>query len=86
MAKGNYQKKNYDQFIDLLITCKKLFEHLTPADIPFLTQLPFPIYKDFLVKQSIEYKKEKERMDEQLKKQEQLKLNYENKLKQRLKS
>ena len=58
---------------------------MTPADIGFICELPYPLYKDFTIKQSEEHKKEKDRLDEQIKKQEQTKIQYENKLKKRFK-
>ena len=61
--------KRYKYFIDLFITDKKLFEHWNPSDIVLISELPYPLYNDIILKQYGEYKREKKQIDEKIKDQ-----------------
>jgi hypothetical protein len=45
-----------------------LFEHMSPSDLYLMSELPFPLFNDILLKQIEENKKQQQRLSE-LKKQ-----------------
>lgn len=74
-------KSRYDYFLDLFLTDKKLFEQWSTSDIILISELPYPIYNDIILKRFKEYKEEKKHKEELLKKQEKKQKQLESKLK-----
>ena len=47
-----------------------LFEHMTPADLFLLGEIPFPLFNDVLLKQIDENKKQQKKLEEMKNKQQ----------------
>jgi len=60
----NSWSKNYNYFIDLFVQIKELYENMTLTDILQLSEIPYPIFNDVILKQIGHNKAEKKRMDE----------------------
>jgi hypothetical protein len=41
-----------------------MFEHMSPADVALMSELPFPLFNDILIKQIEENKKQQKKLDE----------------------
>lgn len=41
-----------------------LFEHMSPADLYLMSELPFPLFNDILLKQIDENKKQQKKLDD----------------------
>jgi hypothetical protein len=58
----NSWKKNYDYFVDLFVQIKELYEHMTLVDIINLSEMPYPIFNDVILKQIESNKRETKRL------------------------
>lgn len=50
MVEGRCEK-NYNFFIDTLVHIKNIFEYWSPGDIFSISELPYPIFNDLLLRQ-----------------------------------
>ena len=60
----NSWKKNYDYFIQLFVQIKELYEHTTLVDIIALSELPYPVFNDIILKQLEENKNQQKKLEE----------------------
>jgi hypothetical protein len=59
----NSWKKNYDYFVDLFVQIKELYENMTLVDIINLSEIPYPVFNDVILKQIEGNKRETKRLD-----------------------
>jgi len=60
----NSWKKNYDYFIQLFVQIKELYEHTTLIDIIQLSELPYPVFNDIIMKQLDENKNQQKKLED----------------------
>jgi hypothetical protein len=60
----NSWKKNYDYFVDLFVQVKELYEHMTLVDIISLSEIPYPVFNDVVLRQIEGNKREKKRLEQ----------------------
>ena len=60
----NSWKKNYDYFVELFVQVKDLYENMTLVDILTLSDIPYPIFNDVILKQIQENKKQSQKIKE----------------------
>lgn len=52
--------KHYNYFVDLCVNTKSLFDNLTPADILWMSEMPYCLFNDFFTKQIEDNKRTRE--------------------------
>ena len=57
-------EKSYNYLVDLFVQMRGLFEHMSPSDLYLMSELPYPLFNDILLKQIEENKKQQQRLNE----------------------